>query len=213
MEAAAWPTARWQRHDHEKETYDSEYFDFIEFTSSWSREPMADSMVRDLAPRTAVDVGCGTGALLEALRSRAVQVTGLEYSDVALEACIRRGLAVRKFDIGRQRLSRKLRKLDLAISFEVAEHLPARLANRFVKILCLASDTVVLSAATPGQGGTYHFNEQPHEYWIEKMARRGFTLDRDLTLSWRAEWRGKTADWYHANVMVFRRGKPRAKAA
>jgi cyclopropane fatty-acyl-phospholipid synthase-like methyltransferase len=196
-----------------QETYDAKYYEFIEFTASWSRDAMADAILRDLAPRSAVDIGCGTGALLEALRSRSVQVTGLEYSTAALEHCHQRGLNVRGFDIARHRLPAELRRLDLAISFEVAEHLPARLANRFVKLLSTASDTVVMSAATPGQGGTNHLNEQPHEYWIRKMLWQGFRLDRDLSLRWRNEWRGKTADWYHSNVMVFRRPRRKAHAA
>jgi SAM-dependent methyltransferase len=199
-----------QRH---QETYDAEYYDFIEFTATWSRDAMADSIVRDLAPRNALDIGCGTGALLEALRAREVEVAGLEYSIAAIEQCHQRGLSVRKFDIARHRLPTDLRLRDLALSFEVAEHLPARLANRFVKLLAAASDTVVLSAATPGQGGTSHLNEQPHEYWIRKMARQGFSMDRDLSLRWRAEWRGRTADWYNSNVMVFQRPRKSARAA
>jgi SAM-dependent methyltransferase len=211
-----WPAGWWtfaRRPQGHQETYDSKYYEFIEFTSTWSREAMAESIARDLAPRHAIDLGCGTGALLEALRARAVQVTGLEYSDVAIQRCCERPLKVRKFGIGRNRLPRRLRGRDLAISLEVAEHLPARLADRFVKLLTTAGDTVVMSAATPGQGGTNHFNEQPHDYWIEKMARRGFDMDHDLSLRWRAEWQGKTADWYHANVMVFRRRPKCVRAA
>jgi SAM-dependent methyltransferase len=210
VQTSVWPLAGRtiaRRDELHQETYDAEYYEFIEFTATWSRDVMADAIVRDLAPRNALDVGCGTGALLEALRSRAVQVTGLEYSTAALEHCHQRGLDVRGFDIARHRLPADLRRIDLAISFEVAEHLPARLANRFVKLLSAASDTVVMSAATPGQGGTNHLNEQPHDYWIQKMERR------DLSLRWRTEWRGRTADWYHSNVMVFRRPRKRARAA
>jgi cyclopropane fatty-acyl-phospholipid synthase-like methyltransferase len=174
---------------------------------------MADSIVRDLSPLSALDVGCGTGSLMEALRSRDVNVTGLEFSDAALALCQSRGLSVRKFDIVRGRLPDDLRSLDLAFSFEVAEHLPARKANRFLNILSAASDIVVLSAATPGQGGTQHVNEQPHEYWIKKMARRGYMIDLDTTLRWRTEWRDRTANWYHNNVMVFRRTRKAAAAA
>jgi SAM-dependent methyltransferase len=206
------------RQDRHQETYDAEYYEFIEYTAVYSQNPMADSIVRDLAPRTVLDLGCGTGALLEALRSRKVRrrkvrVAGLEYSDAALTYCKKRRLPVRKFDIARHDLPRKLRRRDVALSFEVAEHLPPELADRFVETLTAASDTVVFSAATPGQGGTDHVNEQPHEYWIDKMHALGFRLDEDLTLRWRDEWRGCTANWYHMNVMVFRRGAYHLKAA
>jgi cyclopropane fatty-acyl-phospholipid synthase-like methyltransferase len=210
---AVWRRDGANEHSSHQETYDSKYYEFIEFTSTWSRDTMAESIVRDLAPRHAVDIGCGTGALLEALRSRAIDVAGLEYSDVALKSCQERGLAVRKFDIAQHRLPRRMRKRDLAISFEVAEHLPPQFSDRFVKLLTMAGNTVVMSAATPGQGGTNHFNEQPHEYWIAKMNHCGFAMDHELSQRWRAEWRGKTADWYHANVMVFRRSPRRFLAA
>lgn len=211
------PSAKLQ-HEQEDDrshqlTYDSKYYEFIEFSSNWSRDVMADSIVRDLAPDDALDVGCGTGALLEALRIREVDVAGLEYSNVALEQCRVLGLPVRKFDIARDELPKTLWQRDLAISFEVAEHLPARLANRFVKLLASASDKVVMSAATPGQGGTNHFNEQPHEYWIKKMTKLGLVFDKELSTHWRDEWRGKTANWYHMNVMVFRRPSKLTQAA
>lgn len=199
--------------ERHQETYDAEYYEFIEFTSVYSQNPMADSIVRDLAPRTVVDLGCGTGALLEALRRRKVRVAGLEYSDAALAYCKKRRLRVCKFDIARHSLPPKLRRRDVALSFEVAEHLPPELADRFVETLTAASDTVVFSAATPGQGGTDHVNEQPHEYWIDKMRALGFYLDEDLSRRWRDEWHGCTANWYHMNVMVFHRGAYHLKAA
>jgi cyclopropane fatty-acyl-phospholipid synthase-like methyltransferase len=202
-----------REHARHQETYDVEYYEFIESSSVWSREVMADSIVRDLAPRDVLDIGCGTGALLDAIQARAVHVYGLEYSDTAIEHCRRRGLPVHKFDIGRNCFPESLRQRDVAISFEVAEHLSPELANRFVELLSAASDTVVMSAATPGQGGTSHLNEQPHEYWIKKMARRGYTMDTELSMRWRAEWKGKTASWYHSNVMLFRRPTKQSRAA
>jgi SAM-dependent methyltransferase len=202
---APWAGGAPTLHDRHQDTYDLKYYEFIEYSSLWSRTAMAESIVRDLAPRHAVDIGCGTGALLEALRSKGVSVFGLEYSDAGLLHCRRRSLPARKFDIARHRLPRRLKFRDLAISFEVAEHLPEALADRFVCILGEAGNTIVLSAATPGQGGTDHVNEQPHEYWIERIHRQGFDMDVDLSLRWRAEWLGKTEKWYSSNVMVFRR--------
>jgi hypothetical protein len=33
---------------------------------------------------------------------------------------------------------------------------------------------VVITHATPGQGGYHHVNEQPAEYWVEQFARYQF---------------------------------------
>jgi hypothetical protein len=38
------------------------------------------------------------------------------------------------------------------------------------------SNLILFSAAVPGQGGEFHVNEQPYEYWREKFATRGFTI-------------------------------------
>ena len=40
--------------------------------------------MRDLRPAVVLDVGCGTGALLECLRAHGVRGTGLDYSREAL---------------------------------------------------------------------------------------------------------------------------------
>jgi hypothetical protein len=112
---------------------------------------------------------------------------------------------VRKIDITHRKLPSDLKSRDVAISFEVAEHLPEAYADRFVNLMCLGSDNVVVSAATPGQGGLDHVNEQPHEYWISKFSQRGYGYDERLSLDWRNDWQEKGVDRsYYNNVMVFR---------
>ena len=66
------------------------------------------------------------------------------------------------------------RKFDLAICLEVGEHLPASAADVLVDTVTRHADMVFWSAATPGQGGYEHVNEQEHEYWVEKFERRGY---------------------------------------
>jgi hypothetical protein len=57
---------------------------------------------------------------------------------------------------------------------EVGEHLPEDKADVLVDTAVRhARKAVIWSAATPGQGGHEHINEQPHEYWVEKFAQRG----------------------------------------
>jgi len=58
-------------------------------------------------------------------------------------------------------------RYDLAVSLEVAEHLPASCAEAFVESLTNLAPVVFFSAAVPFQGGTTHVNEQWPEYgWI-----------------------------------------------
>jgi cyclopropane fatty-acyl-phospholipid synthase-like methyltransferase len=166
---------------------------------------MAQSIVTELAPGSAVDFGCGSGALLVDLRRLGVAVRGFDYSEAALTLCRRQNLDVGKFDLeSSQEID--CPPADIVISTEVAEHLPESCADRYVDVLCSKANTVIFTAATPGQGGHDHVNEQPHQYWLDKFAARGFRLDHPATFRWRAEWEAKgVALWYHRNLMILRR--------
>lgn len=185
--------------------YCDEYYRLAELQAESSARPIAQSVVRDLAPKTALDVGCGSGALLAALAAKGVDVTGLENSEAALSYCRKRRLRVYKFDLEARSLPPMMAHFDLVLSMEVAEHLPRMVADRFVEFLTRYANTVAFTAATPGQGGTDHVNEQPHVYWIEKFAKRGFEYALEQSLAWRMEWeRQGTASWYSRNLMLFR---------
>jgi hypothetical protein len=96
------------------------------------------------------------------------------------------------------------KRYDAAVSFEVAEHLSPWTADKFVNLLCKLSPLVVMSAATVGQDGAGHVNEQPHSYWIEKFKMRGYLFDRENSDQFSAEWKlAGVASWYHNNVMGF----------
>jgi len=186
--------------------YHEGYYATIDETAKKSSVAMSESIVEFLRPKAVLDIGCGTGALLEALQSRGVVVSGLEYSDEGLKVCRSRGLDVRKFDITADRLPDDLLGRDVVISFEVAEHLAKAFADGFIELLCSAGRVIVLSAATPGQGGTDHVNEQPHEYWIKKLAARGYSFEEGLSQQFRSHWKERNvASWYYQNVMIFRK--------
>jgi SAM-dependent methyltransferase len=189
------------------EMYGYGYFEEIEPTSRASAGVIAATLCEELAPASVLDVGCGTGAVLAALQRRGVRVFGIDHADSALDFCRERGLEVSKVDLEAATLPPLGRTFDLVISTEVAEHLDARHADRYVGLLCDAADaTVVFTAATPGQGGYDHVNEQPHGYWIRQFERRGFMYDASRSGRWRDLWRdGGAADWYWRNVMVFLR--------
>jgi SAM-dependent methyltransferase len=149
-----------------------------------------------------VDVGCGTGALLATFRACSCGVLGLEYAEAGLDYCRRRGLPVCKFKIGSDAPGAE--RYDLALSFEVAEHLSPWLADKFVDLLCALAPIVVMSAATPGQGGRDHVNERPHSYWAEKFRSRSYDLDTESTNLFRSAWeQAGIASFYCKNIMCF----------
>jgi hypothetical protein len=127
----------------------------------------------------------------------------LEHASAAIERATARGIKVDRYDIERDPLPPF--KADVAISTEVAEHLPEQCADRFVDaLLAMAKRAIILTAAVPSGGGTDHVNEQPNEYWIAKLEKRGARLDAELTRRWRSEWAGAgVANCFASAVMVF----------
>lgn len=169
-----------------------------------SASRMVDSIVSEFHPCRVVDVGCGSGELLLALQSRGCQSDGLDYATAALERCRARGLKANRFDLENDSLD-VMMEYNLAASLEVAQHLPAQLADHFVDMLTRLAPVVVFTAAVPGQGGIDHVNEQPNTYWAARFAARGFVYDTALSEQWRSDWQssGQVSTAYWKNLMIF----------
>src|ERR1700759_2062151 len=68
---------------HDK-IYDATYYEDVESSAEKTADAMAESFITRSRPTRVIDVGCGTGALLDRFRSLGCQVHGLEYSEAAL---------------------------------------------------------------------------------------------------------------------------------
>ena len=189
--------------------YDEKYYTDV-LSPRWEKsfEVIAESIMKVFSPRSVVDVGCGIGLLLLAIKKRGVICRGLEYSSAGLNMCHRNGLDVARFDLSRDILPKDLRS-DVVVSTEVAEHLPERCADRFVGVLCAIADNVVMTAAEPAHtyvGDHTHANEQPKEYWIAKFAQKGFKYDENISTKFRTEWKQREiSPWFVQHLMVFRK--------
>jgi SAM-dependent methyltransferase len=202
----SWIRDRYASHD---EVYNAPYFAGVDKHAMQSAGTIAASIVEDFAPARVADVGCGTGALLAELEARGVDVRGLEYSEAALDYCRVRGLNVLRVDLEAPVSMDVIGPCDVAVSQEVAEHLPARVAGQLVELLCQAERGVVFSAAQPGQGGSDHVNEQPPAYWISRFEQHGFVCDNERTERWRKAWIERGVRWWYCqNLLVFVRARP-----
>jgi SAM-dependent methyltransferase len=161
--------------------------------------------ILDLYPgtRRAVDFGCGTGVYVRELRAKGVETTGFEYAERARRFGQEMGLDLLPFDLREFRTPE--RGYDLAISFEVAEHISPDLGDRLVEVCCASAPRVVFSAAHPGQPGQGHIHLQPKSYWIERFGRRGFRFDAARTSSLEAYLRTHLIRgfWLADNVGVY----------
>ena len=183
--------------------YDDEFFAYIDDAHRPMYERVSASIYEQVRPQTAVDVGCGTGFILARLAERGVDVRGIEGSRAAIQ---RSEIGERIMRANLDRGVPQIGRFDLCICIEVAEHLPERSAKPLVDGLTGLSDTVLFTAAVPGQGtGTHHINEQPHEYWHALFSDAGFGLS-DLADRIRADIADiPTPTWMHANLMSFAR--------
>jgi hypothetical protein len=150
--------------------------------------------------KSAIDVGCGVGTFLAALSKKGVSdILGVDGKWVNQDL-----LAIDKTSFQNIDLTAPgpiNRKFDIAITLEVAEHLPAESAENFIKWLCTLSDKIMFSAAIPGQGGEFHFNEAWPSYWIDIFKRNGFMhIDCIRPLIWDDQ---DIFFWYRQNTFLF----------
>lgn len=182
----------------------------LAYESFWesAREaaPGFASILRELFPdvQSAIDVGCGTGNYVAALRAVGINTNGYEYSARARRIAARRlGLMLHPLDLAEHP---SFPRVDLALSLEVAEHLPPALGDRLVTALALAAPLVLFSAAARGQGGIGHVNEQPRAYWLDRFSRVGYAYDARTTaaIAEACQRAVHGAPWIAANICLFR---------
>lgn len=98
------------------------------------------------------------------------------------------------------------RRYDLCICFEVGEHLQKKYSTILVKNLISTSDRIIFSSAIPGQGGEYHINEQPCQYWIDLFRKENYLYKERETADIKDEMRKRNVIWYiPQNIMFFER--------
>jgi SAM-dependent methyltransferase len=159
--------------------YTVEFFDNVTGSAGKSASPFLASVVQvalaGTPPTSVLDVGCGPGVWLAEWRRIGVRdIVGVDGDYVPTEALAIPASSFRPIDIS---LPFDLhQRFELVECLEVAEHVPEAQAETLVDNLCRHGDLIMFSAAIPGQGGRFHVNEQPYEYWRAKFAARGYAV-------------------------------------
>jgi SAM-dependent methyltransferase len=158
-------------------------------------------MVKEIfGPKSVCDVGCGVGTWLRAWKDNGVSaVCGFDGDYVDRSQLMIDAATFRCHDL-RKPLPSEV-KYDLAMSLEVAEHLPPERSESFIAELTALAPVVLFSAAIPQQGGTDHINERWQSYWAGLFARHGFS---PLDVIRPAVWENEAVErWYRQNVIVY----------
>ena len=121
-----------------------------------------------------IDFGCGVGGWLSAAKDMgAKSILGIEGEYIRQAHTVIPQEFIETHDLTTYNFDWK-KKFDVALTIEVAEHLPETSADRFCRTLVDASDFIVFSAARVGQTGIGHINEQPLGYWVSKFWSLGY---------------------------------------
>lgn len=183
-----------------KEHYDRVFFEQLRAGAARSAEVILPLVLECLTVQSAVDVGCGDGTWLVVLQKLGVEdflgIDGGYVNENLLQFPRDRFYA---FDLTKQIALN--RKFDLAISLEVAEHLPAECAADFVDSLTRLAPAVLFSAAIPLQGGNHHVNEQWPDKWAELFKQHNYL---PLDLIRKQVWQNDGVEWWYAqNMLLF----------
>lgn len=147
------------------------------------------------------DLGCGIGGWMAAAQALgATEIQAFEAPWILQADTVVPKDCIKITDFSAEVLNLE-KRYDLAMTIEVAEHLPEAAADGFIKTLVSASDKIVFSAALPGQGGLHHINEQPLRYWVDKFWSHHF-VPLEILRPYIAGDR-KIYPWLRQNLVMF----------
>ena len=183
--------------------YDKKFFANTLKFESQSAQAFVKILIKHFAPKSVIDIGCGSGIYLTEFAKNNVDILGCEGSPAAVTSSSV-GNKIKLHDLC-QPLELN-RQFDLCLCLEVAEHLDESCADTLIGALTGLASTIVFTAATPGQGpkSLGHINEQPPEYWQEKFKRKNFILNENLTEIIKQEMAAQNIVWWLVkNLMIY----------
>lgn len=179
------------------------YDDYFYFNNRFGSVRSARKILGFLLPKlqcnSIVDFGCGTGTWLWVAQGYGVsEVLGIDGEYVPENMLMIPQKCFSAADLSEPCFVTK--RYDLALSLEVAEHIPERSADIFIDNICKSADIVLFSAAHPGQGGDGHINEQPIEYWIEKFYSHHYV---PIEIRSNFQFDNEVESWYKENIVLY----------
>jgi SAM-dependent methyltransferase len=180
--------------------YTNSYYEAIQGGSRRSAEVVVPLVLGLLPARRIVDVGCGVGNWLAVFREHgAEEILGIDGDHVERSQLQVPAEYFRAFDLSKSFSTD--RTFDLAVSLEVAEHLPAESAETFVQSLTRLAPAVLFSAAIPFQGGNRHLNEQWPDEWARLFERHDYLA---IDCVRKRVWENASVDWWYAqNTLLY----------
>ena len=162
-------------------------------------KPFADRLalfMRDIIrPNTVLDIGCGPGHFVESMIDLGINAYGIDIDE---------RIGDKPYLFRQDILSTKF-VADVAICLEVVEHIHEDHADEIVnKISTMFTDTLIFTAAQPGQGGVGHINCQYPKYWDNKFQSNGLKRNKLMEDMLRLYCKqGRYMGWFYNNLLVY----------
>jgi hypothetical protein len=125
-----------------------------------------DFVIRRFAIESVLDLGSGSGNAAHYFFSKGLKVMAVDGLRDNIEHAVFPTLL---HDLTQGPVTARV---DLVHCQEVVEHIEERYLDHLLGSL-MCGKYILMTNALPGQGGFHHVNEQPTEYWIDHLARRG----------------------------------------
>lgn len=180
--------------------YDGNFFLEQEDSSLRSARQIVPIVLDLIGVKSVVDVGCGKGTWLAAFRELGCEeVLGIDGSYVTELGHLLGHDEFMPSDL--RQLEAIPGRYDFGVCLEVLEHLPESSGRRIIQALAQCTDTVLFSAAIPGQTGTHHINEQWHEHWHAQFAKHNFKVIDCIRP--KVFGNREIASWYRQNIFLY----------
>ena len=182
------------------ERYDRQFYEARCDGSLQSARAIVPMVLHYFSVGSVVDIGCGIGTWLKVFEENGVpDILGIDGPHIDQNMLI---IQKEKFLAADLRSQLNIPgRYDLAVSLEVAEHLPEELSTAFVMRLTAAAPIVLFSAAVPGQPGIEHINAQWQDYWRTIFRDRSYVaLDLVRPMIW---GRQDVDYWYQQNTIIY----------
>lgn len=181
--------------------YDDAFYGQITAGSLRSASKVVPKVLEIFNAKSVIDLGCGTGAWLSVFEEHGLTVRGVDGDYVNPNQLLIDPIKFLPLDLVEPFPDFLNLKADLAMSLEVAEHLPPEAADEFVAKLCAISNNILFSAAVPGQNGVNHINERWPSYWVPKFEALGYTCSSNFRFEF---WHDEDVEnWYRQNILLF----------
>ena len=161
--------------------YDRQYY--IEITKDEERRRFSYAIAeyfKDFKGKKALDIGCGKGFLVKALRELGVDAEGIDISEYAIENAVTE--YVKQSDA--TNLPYDDNVFDLVLCIEVLEHLEESDLNKSImEIRRVLKPQGIIFLTTPAPGSAYAKQDPTHKSihdkkeWIKIFLENGFTLN------------------------------------